>query len=310
MNSDRLGYELIDFGDGRKLERFGPITLDRPARGAWTPKSLPEAWESAELIYSGERMNASAGRWTVTSQASRSLEDLLEGWHCTYRDLKLKIVPQKTGQLGAFPEHWNHWDWFAESITQGLARGPVRVLHLFAYTGSTTLWMALQGATITHVDAMKQAVDWARVNANLSGLDSKPIRWIVEDARKYVARELKRGSAYELVVLDPPSYGHGRKGEAWEIHRDLVSLMKDCWRLLSGNSIGVFLTSHSLNISAKELRMELQLDQQNDSNDVQTESETGSSHAIETVIFPSFLQDCSGRRLECGEGIRFQRTNE
>ena len=82
MNSDRLGYELIDFGDGRKLERFGPITLDRPARGAWTPKSLPEAWESAELIYSGERMNASAGRWTVSGQASRSLEDLLEGWHC------------------------------------------------------------------------------------------------------------------------------------------------------------------------------------------------------------------------------------
>jgi 23S rRNA (cytosine1962-C5)-methyltransferase len=120
--------------------------------------------------------------------------------------------------------------------------------------------MALQGAAVTHVDAMKQAVDWGRTNAKLSGLEDRPIRWIVEDARKYVARELKRQSRYELVVLDPPSYGHGRKGEAWEIHRDLVPLMKDCWGLLSEDPIGVVLTSHSLNISAKELRMELEMD--------------------------------------------------
>jgi 23S rRNA (cytosine1962-C5)-methyltransferase len=116
----------------------------------------------------------------------------------------------------------------------------------------------------------------------------------VEDARRYVTRELKRESRYELVVLDPPSYGHGRKGEAWEIHRDLVPLMKDCWGLLSDDPIGVVLTSHTLNISAKELRMEMEMSQEG-------------GKPIETDVFPSFLEDCSARRLECGEGIRFHK---
>ena len=294
MKSDQHGYELIDFGDGRKLERFGPITVDRPAKGAWTPKSIPEAWESAELIYRGERMNASGGSWQVALESSRALSEMLEGWECEVQELTLQIVPQKTGQLGVFPEHWNQWGWFSQSIEARLAQGPVRVLHLFAYTGSTTLWMAKRGATVTHVDAMKQAVDWARTNAKLSGLEDKPIRWIVEDARRYVSRELKRESRYELVVLDPPSYGHGRKGEAWEIHRDLVPLMKDCWGLLSDDPIGVVLTSHTLNISAKELRMEMEMSQEG-------------GKPIETDVFPSFLEDCSARRLECGEGIRFHK---
>lgn len=302
MKSDRLGYELIDFGDGRKLERFGSVTVERPARGAWTPKSLPEAWESAELIYRGERMNASDGAWQSGPISERNLNELLTGWELEFRGLKFQIRPQKTGQLGLFPEHWSQWDWYANNIQTRLADGPVRVLHLFAYTGSTTLWMANQGAMVTHVDAMKQAVDWARSNAELSGLAEKPVRWIVEDARRYVARELKRESRYELVVLDPPSYGHGRKGEAWEIHRDLVPLMKDCWNLLSENPIGIVLTSHSLNISAKELRMELELAQAPETH--------GPACRIETVVFPSFLQDCSSRQLECGEGIRFQRVQE
>ena len=302
MKSDRQGYELIDFGDGRKLERFGSITVDRPARGAWPPKAIPDAWESAELIYRGERMNAGDGSWQSSASSSRTLSELLSGWECSVHGLNLQIIPQRTGQLGVFPEHWNQWDWFAERIAANLPNGPVRVLHLFAYTGSTTLWMALQGAALTHVDAMKQAVDWGRTNAKLSGLEDRPIRWIVEDARKYVARELKRQSRYELVVLDPPSYGHGRKGEAWEIHRDLVPLMKDCWGLLSEEPIGVVLTSHSLNISAKELRMELEMDE--------SQWDPGREGRIETAIFPCFLEDCSGRRLECGEGIRFSKRQE
>jgi 23S rRNA (cytosine1962-C5)-methyltransferase len=300
MNSERHGYELIDFGEGRKLERFGSVTIDRPSRGAWTPKSLPETWESAELIYRGERMNAMGGGWEATAQASQTIDQLLEGWEITHRELKLQITPQRTGQLGVFPEHWNQWDWYADRIEARPGRGPVRVLHLFAYTGSTTLWMARQGASITHVDAMKHAVDWAKQNAIRSGLEHKPIRWIVEDARRYVARELKRQSHYELVVLDPPSYGHGRKGEAWEIHRDLVPLMRDCWKLLSEDPIGVVLTSHSLNISAKEIRLALELDQ---SGGVE-----GRNSKIETTIFPLFLQDSSARRLECGEGVRFQKV--
>ncbi|MFN9626051.1 MAG: class I SAM-dependent methyltransferase [Planctomycetota bacterium] len=302
MKSGQQGYELIDFGDGRKLERFGSVTVDRPARGAWSPKAIPDAWESAELIYQGDRMNAGRGAWQSTSTTSRSLGELLSGWVCSVHGLTLQITPQNTGQLGVFPEHWNQWDWFAKKIAAKLPQGPVRVLNLFAYTGSTTLWMANQGATLTHVDAMKQAVDWGRNNAKLSGLEDRPIRWIVEDARKYVARELKRQSLYELIVLDPPSYGHGRKGEAWEIHRDLVALMKDCWSLMSNDPIGVVLTSHSLNISAKELRMELEING--------TDQDRDKPKGVETEIFPCFLQDCSGRRLECGEGIRFSKKQE
>ena len=284
------GYELIDFGNGRKLERFGSQVLDRPMLGNRAEKAIPALWESAGLIYAGERMNAKGGKWR---SALGEAESQLSPWECRIDGLKLEIIPQQTGQIGVFPEHWLQWDWFGRWISSRREQGlGVRILHLFAYTGATTLWLAKSGAEVTHVDAMRHAVDWGRGNALRSGLDHLPIRWIVEDARKYVARELRRDSRYDLVLLDPPSYGHGRKGEAWEIHRDLVPLMQDCWASLTENGYGVVLTSHSSMICAKELKMEMR-------------AHCGRDLPIETQEFDAFLVDRSGRRLECGNGIRF-----
>lgn len=284
------GYELLDFGDGRKLERFGCRIVDRPTLGKRLEKSQPSLWESAQLIYVGDRMNAKGGGWRVSSDEPWDWE---RGWDCQVGGMELRILPQQTGQLGVFPEHWQQWGWFSRLIDVRRERGfRTRILHLFAYTGATTLWMAKCGAEVTHVDAMRHAVQWGRDNAHRSGLGELPIRWIVEDARRYVSRELKRGSRYDVVLLDPPSYGHGRRGEAWEIHRDLVPLMRDCWGLLGDGATGVVLTSHSELVSTKELRMEMG-------------RSDGEARAIETEEFEAFLQDRSGRRLECGVGIRF-----
>jgi 23S rRNA (cytosine1962-C5)-methyltransferase len=284
------GYELLDFGGGRKLERFGCRLVDRPALGKRLEKSQPGLWESAELIYVGERMNAKGGGWRVSGVEEWNWE---EGWDCRVAGMVLRIQPQRTGQLGVFPEHWQQWGWFERLIAARRDRGlGTRILHLFAYTGATTLWMAKCGAEVTHVDAMRHAVQWGRENAEKSEMGRLPIRWIVEDARRYVSRELKRGSRYDLVLLDPPSYGHGRRGEAWEIHRDLVPLMRDCWGLLGEQAMGVVLTSHSELVSTKELRMEMGRG-------------GGEGKGIETEDFGAFLLDRSGRRLECGVGIRF-----
>jgi 23S rRNA (cytosine1962-C5)-methyltransferase len=155
--------------------------------------------------------------------------------------------------------------------------------------------MARMGAQVTHVDAMASAVAWGRENAKLSGLEDRPIRWIAEDARRYVARELRRGTRYDLIVLDPPSYGHGTKGQSWEIHRDLVPLLEDCWELLSERPIGMVLTGHSPDVSFKEIRMVLEM--------VEGERD---SVAVETG--QASLLDRSGRVLDCGYVARFARS--
>jgi 23S rRNA (cytosine1962-C5)-methyltransferase len=214
-----------------------------------------------------------------------------------------RLRPQSSVQIGLFPEHWNTWPWIAERMsawqhshpTEGIASDPPRVLHLFAYTGATTLALAKMGAHVTHVDAMSSAVQWGRENANLSGLESRPVRWIVDDVRKYVARELRRGQAYDLIVLDPPSYGHGTKGQAWEIHRDLVPLVEECWQLLSEGAIGMVLTGHSPDVSFKELKMVL-------------EEVDGSTGSVQYQTQQAGLLDRSGRMLDCGYVAKFVRA--
>ena len=277
MNSTHQSYEFIDFGNGRKLERFGEVVVDRPCPAATEPKSSPEAWLSAELIYDGSRLNGGVRGGWVFHGCRVSDPDSIESWECGASGLRFRVKPQQSGQLGLFPEHWNTWPWIEDRIAEWLAarsgssrggnipEGPSidsamaspRVLHLFAYTGATTLAMASFGASVTHVDSMESAVTWARETARCSGLSEMPIRWIVDDARQYVARELRRGKRYELIVLDPPSYGHGVKGKAWEIHRDLMPLMHDCWKLLSDSPIGIVFTGHSRDVSMQTIRTEL-----------------------------------------------------
>jgi len=238
--TDWPDYELLDFGEGRKLERFGECVLDRPCPGAMdVALAKPQAWGDSDARYEGER--AADGKWR------RKFPDFViaTDW------AKFKLAPLPSGQVGLFPEQFANWQWIAEQCRR--AAKPLRVLNLFAYTGGSTLAAVSAGAEVTHVDAAKSMVARARANAKLSGLGERPIRWIVEDAIKFCQREVKRENEYDAVILDPPSYGHGPQGEAWSIRRDLLPLLELCGKLTAKRRAFVLCTCHTPGIGAAEL---------------------------------------------------------
>jgi 23S rRNA (cytosine1962-C5)-methyltransferase len=237
--SDELDYELIDFGDGRKLERFGRVVLDRPCAAAeGSPKRNPEAWRMATARY--DRESGEAGRWTPSAET-------WSPWRFDCHALALELVGTDFGHIGFFPEHAVAWKWIGEAIERtGRALGrPIKLLNLFAYTGGATLAAARAGAEVAHVDAAKGTVAWARRNAGLNGLADAPIRWIVEDAGKFAVREARRGARYDAILLDPPTYGHGPSGRAWKIDRDLGPLLSSCAQLRDAARGFVLLTCHT-----------------------------------------------------------------
>jgi len=239
--TDWLDYELIDFGEGRKLERFGQMVLDRPCpAAAGLQQANPSAWRSADARYDGNR--ATNGKWS--QKFAEFVQEITS-------IRKMQLAPLPSGQVGIFPEQFKNWEWIAEQIAR--KEKPVRVLNLFAYTGGSTLAAASAGAEVTHVDAAKSMVARARTNAELSELADRPIRWIVEDALKFCQREVKRGNEYDAVILDPPSYGHGPNGEAWSIKRDLLSLLDLCGQLTANNRLFVLCTCHTPEIDKAEL---------------------------------------------------------
>lgn len=241
-------YELIDFGDGRKLERFGPWVLDRPCPTvAELPKSVPAMWREATARFVGDRMGG--GSWSPDAKSWDTPTVRL-----TRRDrqaMTMELIPTPAGQVGLFPDQFTNWQWITQQVQR--AGEPLKVLNLFAYTGGSTLAAALAGAQVTHVDAARSSVERARRNADLSGLSDHPIRWIVEDALKFCRREVKRGNRYDAVILDPPSYGHGPKGEPWQIQRDLLPLLECCGRLTAGRRAFVLVTCHTPGIGPAEL---------------------------------------------------------
>lgn len=293
------GYELIDFGRGRKLESFGGILVDRPCPAAIGFATQTSLWESAELIYETPPDSGCGWRTLQGCPPSRSSWMVeLRSWPRAY-SLRLIVRVQSTGQLGLFPEHWQQWTWLDDRISRwrganeenmSPVRAP-RVLHLFAYTGATTLALAAMQAEVTHVDAMQSAVDWARENARASNLSESPIRWIVDDARKYVAREGRRGKKYDLILLDPPSYGHGPSGRAWAIQRDLEPLLLACAELVEPDGIGLVLTGHSPDVDLQSLR------------DALAGSAGQRWEYLETET--AELRDRAGRELNCGYVARF-----
>lgn len=245
-------YELLDFGRGRKLERFGPITLDRPSPAAEGISPVtPAIWSSAAARF--ERGSGESGKWLVDGSAVAS--SLPESWTIAHGSLKFLLKPTDFGHVGLFPEQQANWEWLSGTIAY--ANRPLKVLNLFAYTGGSTLAAATAGAEVVHVDSAKNVVDWARQNAALSGLEQAPIRWIVEDVMKFVRREVKRGNRYEAVILDPPSYGHGPKGEAWKIDEHLPELLDLCDELTSGEPTFIIATCHSAGWEADRLGHEL-----------------------------------------------------
>jgi 23S rRNA (cytosine1962-C5)-methyltransferase len=241
------GYEPLDAGGRRRLERFGPVLIDRPAPTAIGPRRDADAWASA-----GARYDRTSGGW-------RLLAPLPEPWRVALpvAGIELELRPAAAGQVGLFPEQLPVWARLRAATMARVSRpagdGAVSILNLFAYTGGATLACAAAGGTVAHVDAARTAVAWARSNAEASRLADAPIRWIVEDVPAFVARELRRGRRYDIVVLDPPSYGHAGSARAWQIDRDLEPLLGMLVGLLSPAPALVVLTAHSPTLSPTSL---------------------------------------------------------
>jgi 23S rRNA (cytosine1962-C5)-methyltransferase len=237
-------YQLLDFGEGRKLERCGSVVLDRlcPAAEGVSPADR-QLWKQPAARY--QRTNGDKGVWQTSGAAQPA------PWTIAHGSLRLELKLTDFGHLGVFPEQAANWDWIAERVER--ASGPTKVLNLFAYTGGSTLAAAAAGAEVVHVDAAHNTVAWARRNAELSGLADAPIRWIAEDAMLFVRRELKRGNRYQAVILDPPSYGHGPKGEAWKLAEDLAELLSLCAELTAVDRRFVLLSCHSPGFGPREL---------------------------------------------------------
>lgn len=215
-------YEVLDTSKGEKLERWADYLLIRPdPQVIWNTERTLKAWQKCNAHY--HRSNKGGGEWEFF--------DLPEQWAVHYKDLTFHLKPFNFKHTGLFPEQAVNWDWFSEKIKS--ANRPIRVLNLFAYTGGATLAAAKAGASVTHVDASKGMVTWAKENAFASGLADAPIRWIVDDCLKFVERELRRGNRYDAVIMDPPSYGRGPKGEIWKIEESLHPFVKLCAGLLS-----------------------------------------------------------------------------
>ncbi len=247
-------YQLLDFGAGRRLERFGPLVLDRPCPAAENvAKVEPALWEQADARF--VRTKGNEGEW----QSDRPLP---QRWNIAHGPLTLELKRTEFGHLGLFPEQAANWDWLAGQIrrvrethqcdSSGASSGasspdrpPLKVLNLFAYTGGSTLTAAASGAEVVHVDAARNVLAWARRNAELSGMADAPVRWIAEDAQKFVKRELRRANRYDAVILDPPSYGHGPQGEVWRLSKHLPHLLRMLAELTAGRRRFLLLTCHT-----------------------------------------------------------------
>ena len=241
---DRVAdYELLDAGGGARLERFGGFVTDRPHGAALFDRHRPEAWAAADLRFDRDRGWSGSGLTRAES-----------GWSIEMAEIAMGLRPTDAGQVGVFPEHESNLSWLERQLRPRLARGgDVRVLNLFAYTGLASLALARQGAQVTHVDAARPTVAWARENAERNQLHDRPIRWIVDDARSYAAREVRRHRRYDGIVADPPTYGHGSRGStAWRLADDLPALLATMAQLLTPEGF-VLLTAHTEGFGAERL---------------------------------------------------------
>jgi 23S rRNA (cytosine1962-C5)-methyltransferase len=309
--SQTADYQLIDFGRGRKLERFDGRLLDRPCPAAdgipqATPKSWSKAthrvvdkrWETNEVEFSSDAEGAATQN--VAGEIVDAASPKLAGsrsWCFRWNDLSLSLKTSPFGHVGVFPEQVENWDWLSmlgkKHIRKGTEDTPPNALNLFAYTGGSTLALASAGFAVTHVDASKPSVQWARSNAESSRLSHLPIRWIVDDVRDFVQREVRRKNRYDVIVLDPPAFGHGANGKRWELDRDLGSLISDCCSLLTDHPIAMLLTGHSPISSMEYGPLEKPV------------FKSVSSHFASVDSKRASLIDLKGRELDCGYIFRW-----
>ncbi len=253
--SDWQDYELVDSGDGLKLERFGPYTFARPeAQATWSPALSRTQWGQANGVFrpTGEE---SGGHWDLRTKVGAKWEMSYPLARPAGRRLRFWAMTTPGRHLGVFPEAAAQWDFVVEALGQGPEQA--RVLNLFGYTGLASLASAAAGAAVTHVDASKKSVSWARENQALSQLGDTPIRWIVDDALKFAQREIRRGAYYDGIIIEPPKFGRGPKGEVWEIYKSLPRLMQACRQLLSPHPLFVILTLYAVRASPVHLAQTL-----------------------------------------------------
>lgn len=233
-------YELIDASQGERLERWGDIILIRPdPQVIWNTERKNPLWRNAHARY--HRSNTGGGKWQVYKK-------IPDSWRVDYRDLSFNVKPMGFKHTGIFPEQAVNWDFASDIIKK--SDKPLNVLNLFGYTGCATISCLKAGASVCHVDASKGMVAWAKENAASSGVADKPVRWIVDDCGKFVAREIRRGRRYDGIIMDPPSYGRGPSGEIWKLEEQLYSFIELCVDVLSDDPSFVILNSYTTGLSA------------------------------------------------------------
>ena len=248
-------YEVLDCSNGEKLERWGDYILVRPdPQVIWdTPKTL-KGWKKMNGHY--HRSSRGGGEWEFFN--------LPEQWTINYKSLTFNLKPFSFKHTGLFPEQATNWDWFSDLISKEKTKrdndNPVKVLNLFAYTGGATLAAAAAGANVTHVDASKGMVNWAKENAVSSGLKDAPIRWLVDDCVKFVEREIRRGNKYDAIIMDPPSYGRGPKGEIWKIEDSIHSFVKLCTQILSDKPLFFLINSYTTGLAPSVLTYMIEIE--------------------------------------------------
>lgn len=232
-------YELLDCSSGERLERWGNVTLIRPdPQVVWkTPKNHP-AWRRADAVY--HRSNSGGGNWEIRNK-------IPPYWSIGYGDLSFNVKTMGFKHTGIFPEQAVNWDYTAQLIKN--AGRPVKVLNLFAYTGGATTACLKAGAQVVHVDASKGMVQWAKENAVASGVADRSVRWIVDDCVKFVQREIRRGNKYDIIIMDPPSYGRGPGGEIWKLENEVYSFVELCTQVLSDDPVAVLINSYTTGLS-------------------------------------------------------------
>jgi 23S rRNA (cytosine1962-C5)-methyltransferase len=275
-------YEVLDTSGGEKLERWGKYILVRPdPQVIWGSSKANPGWRKMNGHY--HRSSAGGGEWEFF--------DLPNEWSISYRELTFHLKPFSFKHTGLFPEQAVNWDWFSEIIRQ--APRPVKILNLFAYTGGATLAAAAAGASVTHVDASKGMVNWAKENAAASGLSDRPVRWLVDDCVKFVEREIRRGNTYDGIIMDPPSYGRGPKGEIWKIENNIYPFIELCTRLLNKDALFFLINSYTTGLQPAVLNYMLNLS---------VVSRFGGTTAAEEIGLP--VKD-SGLVLPCGASGRW-----
>lgn len=242
-------YEILDMANGEKLERWGDVILARPdPQIIWKEKSFPNKWKNINARYN--RSKEGGGSWKYEKK-------MPEAWQIKYKDLTFRIKPMGFKHTGLFPEQAVNWDWMIEKIKK--EKREIKVLNLFAYTGGATVACSYAGASVCHVDSSKGMVTWAKENITVSGLQDRPVRFIIDDVFKFVNREIRRGNTYDAIIMDPPSYGRGTGGEVWKFEENITELVELCSKVLSNKPLFFLINSYTTGISSTVLENILRL---------------------------------------------------